>query len=129
MTDATELTIEETDLSGVTPENWLCVDCGADTAPGWPSRVEMERNIVAAAKTGNKEITTVTWHDGCEIYSVRDVIWAKAGMEPMGGCLCVSCLEKRLGRRLKPKDFLHDHPFNNTEAPATPRLRKRRKDR
>jgi hypothetical protein len=57
-------------------------------------------------------------------YTVRDLIWAKAGMEPFGGCLCIKCLEKRIGRRLKPKDFLKGHPFNS--LPGTPRLIERR---
>jgi hypothetical protein len=39
------------------------------------------------------------------------------------GCLCIGCLEKRIGRRLKPKDFT-DHPFN--QLPGTPRLLNRR---
>jgi hypothetical protein len=42
----------------------------------------------------------------------------------MGGCLCIGCLEKRIGRRPKPKDFDPDHPFN--EMPTTPRLLDRR---
>jgi hypothetical protein len=60
-----------------------------------------------------------------EVYTVRDAIWEKAGMEPFGGCLCIGCLEKRLGRRLKPKDFDWNHPFN--ALPGTPRLLNRRK--
>ena len=30
-------------LVGITPESWLCVDCGINTAPGMLNRVEMER--------------------------------------------------------------------------------------
>ena len=37
-------------------------------------------------------------------------------MEPWGGCLYVGCLEARLGRRLKPKDFLRDD--RSTSSPA-----------
>jgi hypothetical protein len=59
-----------------------------------------------------------------EVYMAREAIWAKAGMEPFGGAFCVGCLEKRLGRRLKPKDFQPDHPFNR--MPGTPRLLDRR---
>jgi hypothetical protein len=33
-------------------------------------------------------------------------------MEDMGGCLCIGCLDKRLGRTLMPRDFLPRHPFN-----------------
>ena len=91
----------------------------------------MERNYEEAKLTGNKEVATLTWHDGCEVYTVREAIWSKAGVEPMGGCLCVSCLEGRLDRKLKPKDFLRGHPFNDPEAPATERLNgcPRRKNR
>jgi hypothetical protein len=39
------------------------------------------------------------------------------GMDGMGGCLCISCLKKRLGRTLVPKDFLRNHPFNLMAAP------------
>jgi hypothetical protein len=46
-------------------------------------------------------------------------------MEPRGGCLCIGCLEKRLGRKLRPKDFQRDHPFNRPNVPGTPRLMKR----
>ena len=48
-------------------------------------------------------------------------------MEPFGGSLCVGCLEKQLGRKLKPKDFERDHGFNLPGMPASPRLKKRRK--
>jgi hypothetical protein len=40
-------------------------------------------------------------------------------MAPFGGCLCIRCLEKRLGRQLKPKDFLRDHEFNDLRVPGT----------
>ena len=39
----------------------------------------------------------------CEVYAVRSSVWAAA--EPMGSCVCIGCLEKRLGRQLQPKDF------------------------
>jgi hypothetical protein len=50
-------------------------------------------------------------------------------MEPFGGCLCIGCLEERLARKLKAKDFPRDHPFNDSRMPASPRLRERRKGR
>jgi hypothetical protein len=63
-----------------------------------------------------------------EMYMVRNVIWKQARMKPMGGCLCIACLEKRLGRRLKPKDFDPRSPFENTDVShhGTPRLLNRR---
>jgi hypothetical protein len=63
--------------------------------------------------------------DQSEVYTVRDSVWKAAGLEPYGGCLCVGCLEKRIGRKLKPKDFT-DHTFNNLRMPCTDRLRDRR---
>jgi hypothetical protein len=98
---------------GRVPESWRCVDCGFDTAPGCLNRVEME---IAARALGNR------WYNGegvpqyytedTEVYCVRSHIWAAAKMEPYGGCLCIGCLEKRIGRKLRPRDFQRDHPFN-----------------
>jgi hypothetical protein len=45
-------------------------------------------------------------------YSVEDAVWAASGLEPGGGLLCIGCLERRLGRRLKRDDFA-PHPFTN----------------
>jgi hypothetical protein len=73
-------------MNGV--EMLLCDDCGADTSP----------------------------HGGIgEHYMVHDAIWLQAGMSepaadrpPTGPVenLCVGCIERRLGRRLTPSDFL-----------------------
>jgi hypothetical protein len=60
-----------------------------------------------------------------EIYTVRDKVWKAAGMEGWGGCLCIGCLEKRIGRKLKPKDFDRNHAFNLPGLPRTERLRDR----
>ena len=113
---------------GKTPESWCCVDCGVNTAPGHPNRKELEglhiRSAVIKKLTGKETpVCAATFNDRCEIYTVRDPVWKTAGMEPMGGCLCVGCLEKRLGRRLRPKDFTR-HPFNT--MPGTKRLTERR---
>jgi hypothetical protein len=99
-------------------EDWNCVDCGINTAPGFPDGPTTLRQIEA---TGG---STVTIGGDSEVYMVRESVWKKAGMEPFGGCLCIGCLEKRLGRKLKPKDF-PAHPFNG--MPGSPRLLKRRK--
>jgi len=119
------------DLKGKTPESWACVDCGINTAPGIPTRVEMERIYNTAAVrmklTGEDPattpVTTYTINEYCEIYIVRDSVWKAAGLEPMGGCLCIGCLEQRIGRQLRPKDFTR-HVFNN--MPGTDRLLQRR---
>jgi hypothetical protein len=68
---------------------------------------------------------TQTFDEETEVYTVRPFIWKKAGMKPFDGCLCIGCLEKRLGRRLKPKDFLRNDPFG--DVPGTPRLMSRRR--
>jgi hypothetical protein len=116
------------DIRGLVPESWHCIDCGANTAPGLPNRSEFER-----AATGKDDLDAVAddfmrrVDDRSEIYTLRDAVWKAAEMGD--GCLCIGCLEKRLGRRLKPKDFKRDHPFNHPRVPATPRLRARRKPR
>lgn len=106
---------------GRTPENWNCIDCGFNTAPGFVTRIAMEEAFDAGAESIPM---TITWDS--EIYTVRPRVWQDAEMEPHGGCLCIGCLEKRLGRRLRPKDFKHDHVFNSPDFPASARLRQRR---
>lgn len=113
------------DLKGVTPDNWNCIDCGVNTAPGIPSRAEFE-NAFAADVLRVKQGVEYTVDEHYEIYHVRDSVWKAAGIEPMGGCLCIGCLEKRLGRELRPKDFARSHPFN--QMPGTDRLMERRGD-
>jgi hypothetical protein len=115
---------DEDDLHGLVPESWLCVDCGVNTAPGLFNRVQMERAFAAAGENGVDQ--RIDSHS--EVYQVRDAVWKRAGMEPEGGCLCIGCLEKRLGRRLKPKDFPHDAGLNDPRVPGTARLQKRRKN-
>jgi hypothetical protein len=53
----------------------ICVDCGSDT---------LAIN---------------------EYYMVRKSIWQATGLKHNDGCLCIGCLEARIGRELKPKDF------------------------
>jgi hypothetical protein len=123
---------DRTDLQGLAPESWSCIDCGINTAPGWPNREELKKAIVARKAAGEWkgldtaiDLTLPPLSNRAEVYTVRDTVWKSARMEPSGGCLCVGCLEKRLGRRLKPKDF-DNHAFNYPWMPASPRLRNRR---
>jgi hypothetical protein len=124
---------------GATPDSWLCVDCGFNTAPGMLNRSElqaaMEARIQAAINRAEELERGGSWikdefslerniNDNYEVYTVKDTVWQKAGMDPWGGCLCIGCLEKRLGRRLKPKDF--SKFYNDPSIPGTPRLRSRR---
>jgi len=103
-------------------ESWLCIDCGYNTAPGMFGRVELQRAFEANGGQGVNQ----TIDKNSEVYFVRNAIWTKAGMQPWGGCLCIGCLEKRLGRKLKPKDFDHSHLFNSSRIPGTHRLLDRR---
>jgi hypothetical protein len=102
------------------PVSWLCVDCGVNTAPGLMTRAEMAKAFIV----DGKESVAVSLSWNCEAYTVHDAVWAAAGMKLDGGCLCIGCLEKRLGRRLKPKDFQQGSGFN--QSPGTPRLVERR---
>jgi hypothetical protein len=74
-----------------------CVDCGCDTCPrGQPA----------------------DW------YMVHDQLWASAGMAPDGDCLCVECLENRIGRQLNRTDFT-SADVNDPNRPHSARLRNR----
>ena len=117
------------DLKGSTPESWSCIDCGINTFPGCPNRVDMERQYKTATaieKLSGKAppLASLRVNDRCEVYAVRASVWKAAGLEPMCGCVCIGCLEKRLGRKLTPKDFPRRHPFN--WLPGTERLIERR---
>jgi hypothetical protein len=115
---------DTTNLQGLIPESWECIDCGMNTAPGCLNRVEMENAAKALGVLWKTEGVTQHIDNRSEIYAVRDSVWKKAGVERMGGCLCIGCLEKRIGRSLKPKDFPRGEPLNQT--PGTPRLLQRR---
>jgi hypothetical protein len=123
--DAGQAIDGDLDFRGIAPESWLCIDCNVNTAPGLLNRVELEnaaRELGEAWKTDEKGIDQTIGSDA-EVYTVRDAVWKKAGMGSMGGCLCIGCLEKRLGRRLKPKDFQRNDAFS--AVPGTQRLLKR----
>ena len=115
------------DLLGIYPESWLCIGCGVNTAPGCFNRQQMDAAAGASGEAwsadGGGLLQKIT--DQSEVYTVCDTIWEKAGMTPYGGCLCIGCLEKRLGRELKPNDFLRAHPFNADYIPGTARLKQR----
>jgi len=120
-----------TDCRGVIPESWACIDCGINTAPGFLNRASAEQ---AFAADWNKQGIKQTYDERAEVYIVKPAIWKAAGMEDdkelwnrtgtTGGCLCIGCLEKRLGRTLIPRDFLRNHPLNS--FPCTKRLLARR---
>lgn len=116
---ATTMTMErqnKRDFRGATPESWDCVDCGMNTAPGCSNRVQMEQ---AFADPNNQSVTQ-TIDDQSELYMVKAKVWKAARMEDMGGCLCIGCLENRIGQTLVPKDFARNHVFH--ALPCTARL-------
>jgi len=117
---------EPLDLTG-TPESWHCVDCDFNTAPGMLNMAELEQAIKVEKAAGREPHIPHYIDNRSEVYYVRAAVWKRAGMEPMGGCLCIGCLEKRIGRRLKPKDFKRDHVFNHPRIPGTIRLLNRQK--
>jgi hypothetical protein len=116
-------------LEGLMPESWFCIDCGINTAPAMLNRVEMEKAIsldAAKAKLEGREWSIPqSINHVSEVYTVRSSVWKTAGMEPMGGCLCIGCLEERIGRRLTPKDFARSRAFNSPQIPGTERLKSR----
>jgi len=102
------------------PESWACIDCGTNTAPGLLNREQLDQH---SPPTGTIK-ASLTIDERSETYTVKRTVWEAAGMELMGGCLCIGCLEKRLGRMLTAKDFVRGHPFNS--LPGTKRLLARR---
>ena len=86
-----------------------------------PSSEQCAAAQIAAGKRNWK--IPASFDSRAETYMVRNAVWKAAGMEPYGGCLCIGCLEKRIGRRLMPDDF-GEHVFN-TYFPGTPRLMER----
>lgn len=116
----------EIDFRGVISESHLRIDCGMNTAPGLLNRAEAEkaaRELGVLWKSNQAGIKQSIGEDA-EVFIVREAVWKKTGLEGYGGCLCIGCLEKRIGRRLKPKDFLRGHTFNG--MPGTSRLLDRR---
>jgi hypothetical protein len=109
------------DARGKIPESWACIDCGINTAPGLLNRTQLEQALAVDWSDQGVKQTVDSWS---EVYTVRPAVWKAAGLETMAGCLCIGCLEKRLGRTLTPQDFLRTHPFNS--FPGTPRLLSRR---
>jgi hypothetical protein len=59
---------DKTDLKGLVPESWLCVDCGVNTAPGMLNRVELEKAFEADK---DAESVQQSINKRCEVYTVR----------------------------------------------------------
>jgi hypothetical protein len=81
------------------PDSWCCIDCGINTAPGMPTR-EQIRQAFARDFSGTASVEMKIGKTS-EVYQVKGAVWRDAGMEPFGGCLCLGCIEKRIGALLK----------------------------
>jgi hypothetical protein len=78
---------------------------------------EEERRRVSACL----DCSTDTFEIG-EYYMVVDTVWLAANPDE-AGMLCIGCLEMRLGRQLRPDDFL---PVEMNRSPhRSPRMRAR----
>jgi hypothetical protein len=108
----------EAEAAGDRTDSWACVDCGFNTAPGFANAKRIRLEVAAFGSI------TQTIDENSEVYYVRSRVWEAANMDGWGGCLCIGCLETRLGRRLKPKDFARNDWFNS--QPGTERLLSRR---
>ena len=82
------------------------------------ARAEAKKIIEAAKAEGKKWGIPISIDNQSEVYHVREAVWKAADMESFGGCLCIGCLEKRLGRKLKPKDFQRGHGYNLPRVPG-----------
>ena len=63
-------------------------------------------------------------YDYDEYYMVHDEVWKQTGLGGDDGQLCIGCLEKRIGRRLGPADFI-DAPINQIGLDRSLRLESR----
>ena len=63
------------------PESWLCVDCGMDTGPGLPGRIELAENIEAGGEC------IATFHEGGGLHRAGSHLAASRCAErvPMSG--------------------------------------------
>ena len=110
---------------GVMSEHHNCIDCGVNTAPGWETRERIDEMLRAGYLRADPDhLGKCIFGEHTEIYIVHNKVWADAGMEGYGGCLCIGCLEARLRRKLRPKDFPRSHPFSR--MPGSERLLDRR---
>jgi hypothetical protein len=109
-------------MSGKITESWDCIDCGRDTAPHAPDGPELRAIYDRIGPYADYEVTV---DSRAELYTVKDHVWRAS--KANGGCLCIGCLEQRLGRELTPEDFDPDDILNR--MPGTPRLLKRRGQR
>lgn len=106
---------EATTASGY-PHSWICLRCGLNTAPGCLSAAQLADGFKSLRLKPNA--TEITIDDRCKVYAVKSSIWEIAGVEI--GCMCIACLESRLGTMVMPRDFDRRHSCHS--LPGTRRL-------
>jgi hypothetical protein len=87
-------------------EAWLCVDCGVNTAPGFPDGPTARIEIALYEKS------IMRFSCENEVYHVRNRIWREAGMKGWDGCLCIGCLEKT------PRGAAYGHVTSPSTTPG-----------
>jgi hypothetical protein len=112
--------VEDKAVQDTVVESWICIDCGVNTAPGFSSGPEVRVALALG------QVVSQRGDDRSEVYHVKAELWKAAGMRPWNGCLCVGCLEKRIGRQLRPKDFARHDAKAWADYPCTDRLLDRR---
>lgn len=112
------LTVEDW-IEGGHPASWNCADCGKNTAPGCLNAVDL---VLSGARYSSD--FEVVFSTETELFQLRDAVWRSAAPEDARLVLCIGCVEKRLGRKLKPKDFQRNSGFEN--VPGSARLLSRR---
>lgn len=81
-----------------------CLDCGVDVTP-------------CTGRRGCRHAGRWEW------FMVKHSVWQKAGL--LSGYICVGCLESRLGRRLRGRDFIDVAANDPTNPWHTARLASR----
>jgi len=91
--------------------------------PSMTPRAIARREAIAKARSEGKCLdcsAETTFGKNDEYYMVHDRLWLRAN--PQGhGKLCIGCLEKRIGRTLRPRDF-KDCPLNTSFFGKSDRL-------
>lgn len=114
-----ELTTVEDWVDAGHPVSWNCADCSIDTAPGCPNAVDL---IEAGVRHADDLV--LVFNENTELFQLRQAVWLAAVKDDLRIVLCIGCVEKRLGRKLRPKDFDRKSPFRL--VPGTARLNSRR---
>lgn len=112
-----DVTLEDLVVRGV-PYSWECVECGMNTAPGCTNARQMLKAF------GRGEDAIQEFDDRTEVYCLRASLWEIATNGNTREILCIGCVESRIGRRLRPKDFSSRNELNL--VPGTDRLISRR---